>query len=197
MTQKINKLKRQFSEIEPIARELQSLLRPACHRIEIAGSIRRHRPEVGDIELVAIPRIETVEVPVFESLFSSVKVETVNLLWRALEGLGDKIERLKWGDKYRAFLWPTDETRNVQVDLFTADRDNWGLIFLIRTGSAEYSRHIVTELRRHGLVADGGRVYRRGQNGNPIGTPIPTPEEDDIFRMVKKRVLVPLDRNWS
>lgn len=42
-----------------VARELRDLLEPACERIEIAGSVRRMRAEVKDLELVAIPRMET------------------------------------------------------------------------------------------------------------------------------------------
>jgi DNA polymerase/3'-5' exonuclease PolX len=39
-----------------IAEELVKILRPACSRVEIAGSIRREKSEVKDIELVAVTR---------------------------------------------------------------------------------------------------------------------------------------------
>lgn len=39
-----------------IADELLRTLRPSCERIEIAGSIRRAKKEVKDIELIAIPK---------------------------------------------------------------------------------------------------------------------------------------------
>ena len=39
-----------------VAANLLRTLAPACHRIEIAGSIRRGKPEVKDVELVAIPK---------------------------------------------------------------------------------------------------------------------------------------------
>ena len=41
----------------PITERLVSILAPFCERIEIAGSLRRLKPEVGDIELVVIPKL--------------------------------------------------------------------------------------------------------------------------------------------
>ena len=43
---------------EAVAHELRGLLAPFCARIEVAGSIRRRRSTVGDIELLAIPRMD-------------------------------------------------------------------------------------------------------------------------------------------
>ena len=45
-------------EATGLAGELVALLQPACERIEIAGSIRRQRPDVGDVELVVVPRLK-------------------------------------------------------------------------------------------------------------------------------------------
>jgi len=47
----------ELEKARAIAEELKALLQPSCHRIEIAGSIRRQKPEVGDIELLCIPKL--------------------------------------------------------------------------------------------------------------------------------------------
>jgi hypothetical protein len=39
------------------AQQIVTWLTPFCERIEIAGSIRRQRPIVNDIDLVCIPKI--------------------------------------------------------------------------------------------------------------------------------------------
>lgn len=41
-----------YAEAHSIALAVLELLRPHCIRIEIAGSIRREKPEVKDIEIV-------------------------------------------------------------------------------------------------------------------------------------------------
>lgn len=49
-----------------VARDVAALLveqmAPDCKRIEVAGSIRRCRLEIGDIELVAIPTVELYDL---------------------------------------------------------------------------------------------------------------------------------------
>ena len=44
---------------EPVAERLVEQLRPYCERIQIAGSIRRRKWAVGDIELLCIPKYRT------------------------------------------------------------------------------------------------------------------------------------------
>jgi DNA polymerase/3'-5' exonuclease PolX len=51
----------ELSRAREIAKRVLVLLRPFCERAEIAGSIRRGKPEVGDIEIVVIPKDEGFE----------------------------------------------------------------------------------------------------------------------------------------
>lgn len=52
----------QYLEAKKIADDVLEQIRPHCFRAEIAGSIRRLKPEVKDIEIVAIPKpFETTE----------------------------------------------------------------------------------------------------------------------------------------
>ena len=66
-----------LAEAQRIAGAIVGQLDPSCVRLEIAGSLRRGRPDVGDIELVAIPRF--IEEP--SGLFET---QQVSLLDRAL-----------------------------------------------------------------------------------------------------------------
>lgn len=179
-------LRRSIADVLPIAQKLREQLAPACHRIEIAGSLRRQVREVADIELVAIPAIETLNEPVPGDLFGARHDRTYNRLWEALDGfLGGKY--LKAGEKYRAFVLPSE---GIKVDLFTATRDNWGWIYLIRTGSAEFSHHVAKSLNRQGYTSDEGSIHRATfavdpKDGRarmiPVGEPIATPAEEDVF----------------
>lgn len=42
-----------------VARELTRAVQPLCDRLIFAGSLRRGKAEVGDIELVHIPKIDS------------------------------------------------------------------------------------------------------------------------------------------
>jgi len=45
-----------LAEARKLAEQMVERLRPACDKIEIAGSVRRGKPEVKDIEIVCLPR---------------------------------------------------------------------------------------------------------------------------------------------
>ena len=153
----------------PTAQRLLDALRPHCHRIELAGSLRRDRPTVGDIELVAIPIART-------DLFGApVKGPT------ALDAfLAEKSVALtKNGDRYKQFAYGKGGGRPHVVDLFLPTPATWGSIFTIRTGSWEFSRWLVTSQAAGGACPEGvaftdGRLYAHGRR-------LATPEEADVF----------------
>jgi DNA polymerase/3'-5' exonuclease PolX len=45
-----------LQQAETISKNFLSEIKEFCERIEIAGSIRRRKPEVNDIDIVLIPR---------------------------------------------------------------------------------------------------------------------------------------------
>ena len=45
-----------LGEAQKIANEVVNQLSPYCDKVEIAGSIRRQKPTVNDIDIVLIPR---------------------------------------------------------------------------------------------------------------------------------------------
>lgn len=170
---------------EAIVRELA----PACERIEIAGSIRRGADPAKDIELVAIPG------GLARDLFGTVDLEAPHDLDRALERLIDARRLrarmtaaglLRLGPRFKALEAVRAE---IPVDLFIVlPPAQWGAIFAIRTGPAEYSQQLVTACRERGLVCDGGRLRRATSGRIPAsehwGTElvdVPTPEERDFI----------------
>lgn len=179
---------------QPVAEQLVADLAPWCIRLEVAGSIRRQRPDVGDIELVAIPQFRNEpsslwgdEVPV------NVLFERINVL--AGEGT---LERLSGAERYVKLVHAPS---GLQLDLFLATPDNWGLIFLIRTGPADYSQWLVSEARRRGHHVSGGHLWR---GTHPHGvecscaktsfSPVPTPEERDVYTALAMPWVDPRDR---
>jgi DNA polymerase/3'-5' exonuclease PolX len=190
--------------IKPLAEELRFLLEPACHRIEVGGSARRLRPEIGDIELVCIPKIEMVDVQIQGDLFTERGQQRYHLLWRALDGLleapGRKGYLLK-GEKARAFWWPVrgdegEELGHVRIDVYTASPQGWGWIFLARTGSGEFSKSVAGALKARGFRAEGGQIYHVVDD-KIHGPAIGTPEEEDVFRLIGRAFVAPAGRSWE
>ncbi len=169
--------KRPLADVRPVADELVARLRPACERLEIAGSIRRGRPAVGDIELVAVPRFEDRERPEQGTLFGAprpARKERDNLLWDAVDGLG--VTYSKRGPVYRQFSW-----RGVRVDVYTCERGNWGWILFHRTGPGYLRAKIGSMLVDRGFAAVDGWIWdARGLSIDRVETP----EETDVFRLL-------------
>lgn len=160
----------EYAKALEIANKYVELLRPHCERIEIAGSIRRQKAEVKDIEIVAIPK------PYDTGLFSSGIATIVNE-WPKVKG--------ELPCKYTQRILP----EGIKLDLFFAEKGNWGIIFAIRTGSAEYSHKIIASTWvRKGYESKEGWLHKDGK-------PIATPEEEDLFRIIGLKMLEPKFRN--
>jgi DNA polymerase/3'-5' exonuclease PolX len=169
--------KRPLAEIRPVADDLVARLGPACERIEIAGSLRRLRPQVGDIELVAIPRFVERDLPTQGTLFGPARPsrqERVSLLWEAVDALG--VTCAKRGPVYRQFTW-----RGVRVDVYTCEAGNWGWILFHRTGPGYLRAKIGSMLVARGFAAVDGWIWdARGLSIDRVETP----DEDAVFRLL-------------
>ena len=79
------KTKYPLATAQAVAAELVHALQPACARLAVAGSVRRCKAQVGDIELVYVPRFADRPSPIANSqvdLFQtkSVRVNQVDLV---------------------------------------------------------------------------------------------------------------------
>ncbi len=183
----MSKVKRPLVEAERIAGLIVTDLAPYCDRISVAGSVRRRKSsEVGDLELVAIPARGA------GGLFGDI---ATNLLW----------EHLHASERYRFTKGDNPDGRyyqlalvaypDLQVDLFLAEADNWGLTLLVRTGSAEFSTAALARWkRRQGIGPEqagsvGGRLVRRD------GEVVPTPEEEAVFELLGMPWIAPEQRH--
>lgn len=186
-------------EAAPIAVALATALAPACERIEIAGSIRRGRPDVGDIELLAVPKTHYAAVE-SDGFFDSPEPVLVNELVEAVTAMREagvlaEVEQHKAeGQRY---IKSVHVDSGLQVDLFMVRPPaSWGVLYLIRTGPASYSQWFVTEARRRAMHVDGGQLHRGGLGCGAIPCEvIPTPEEEDVYRAFGLPWVRPMDRS--
>ena len=166
-----------LNQATEIAERIRAELAPHCERIEIAGSIRRRKPEVGDIEIVCIPKIS--EIGLFMGYDLAVDDDFCVLVnrWPAVKG--------KPTGKYTQRILPD----GIILDLFIARPENWGLILAIRTGSAGYSNHVLA----YGWVKAGYRsidgMLHKGSEK------ITVREERDLFDLIGLAWSDPWERN--
>ena len=169
-----------------LSRILIADLASHCTRIEVAGSIRRAKPWINDIEIVCIPR--TVPVPAVADLFGNEERPAAT---ERDPGFADVVRRyahtLVKGQpstgKYMQLITRT----GVKVDIVTATPENWGYIFAIRTGSAEYSKGLAHRWTKMGFTGQDGMLTK-------FGKPIPLPEERDLFHLLGIEWVPPTDR---
>lgn len=155
-----------YAQAHSIATKLIDRFAPNCTRIELAGSLRRRKSTVGDLELIAIPT---------DALYAQLD----DLL--ATGKIRHREPRRAWGQKLRSFLMDTSGV-TVQVDLFLQpDPATLGINYMIRTGSSEFSHRMVTRRSQGGWMPD---VYQVNEARVWCdGVALDTPEEADVFRL--------------
>jgi DNA polymerase/3'-5' exonuclease PolX len=156
-----------IKSISEIAVRLCDILKPYCKRIAIAGSIRRKKQDCKDVEIVAIPNKYHLEKFLMEKRLKPV--------WYFYKN----------GAYYKQFKFD-----GVMVDLFLCSEDNWGWIYFLRTGSEKNNIEYLTAFKKKtGGNSDKGYLRR------PDGSKIITKEEQDVFDLIGKGFIAPIDRN--
>jgi DNA polymerase/3'-5' exonuclease PolX len=138
-----------YSHALGIARRMTKALQHSCHRLMIVGSVRRCKQMVGDIELLAVTKRH-------EDMFGCENgpafIDTP--LQRMIDS-GELSKPIKNGDRYKQFIVTSI---GMKFDLFIVPADEWAVALAIRTGPRDFSRRIVTERHRHGLLQDGHMI---------------------------------------
>lgn len=192
------KTKIYYARAKVLADKIKASLSPACERIEIAGSIRRRKGTVGDIEIVAIPRL-CPDLEAQLSLFGEPPKMVSSLDLLLIKLLRDKptfVRGDKDGDRYKNFLIETDEDGSqVGLDLFLTTKAQWGYILALRTGPGDFNRAWVTQKSKGGLLPDdyrfdGGWLWRSGQR-------VDTPSEQDIFDLIGGIIPATVRDQWG
>lgn len=181
-----------LAEAEALANDLAELLRHGCRRIVIAGSIRRRRAYVGDIDLVCEPAID-----ITRDLFGDEtgKLDRLDALCNWLESEGVLAKRLDvngracWGLGLKRAMF-----KGVPVDMqAVTDPDVWGSWLLIRTGPAEFNKRLVTQQAQGGLLPNDMR-FRDGFRLHGGLRRIPTPTEESVFEALGMTYVRPEER---
>jgi DNA polymerase/3'-5' exonuclease PolX len=127
-----------LTDAKKIAVDVCQKLFPYSDKINIAGSVRRQKEEVKDIEVICQPKtIGTAE----SDLFGNIK----NLFYRCPDfketvlKLGEVVKGKPDG-KYMQI-----KLESINLDLFIPDDYDYYRQYAIRTGSADYTRLVIAQ----------------------------------------------------
>jgi len=152
----------ELERAQKIAEGIVGGLEQYCERIEVAGSVRRGKPTVRDIDLVVIPRDRDA---LDHRLMQLGKLKMAGL----------KIVRVRMEE--------------ITLDVYYATPETWATLLLIRTGSAENNIRLATLAKKKGwhLAAAGDGLFNEkgeriaGDSEESIfealGLPYQAPEE--------------------
>ena len=167
-------------------------LSPACERITIAGSLRRGKHEVGDIELLFIPKFE--EIP--DGFFDKIKTD---LAARKIQELLDRkilVERpninggFSWGKENKLAI---HRPSGIPVDLFSTTAEKWWVALVIRTGSKETNLRLTTGANRLTRTLN---AYGTGVTNRKTGETTAATSERHVFELCGVPFLAPEKRTY-
>ncbi len=158
----------ELAKAQIIGNRVIDKLSPWCSKIEIAGSIRRKKEFVHDIDLVVIPSNEGQFIYALQSL-GKIKMG------------GQKLIRC--------------ELPQIVLDIYIATPETWATLLLIRTGSKEHNIKLCSLAKRQGvkLHADGSGLFSfvdcEGRESREAGD-----TEQSIFEALGLKYLKPEER---
>lgn len=175
-----------------VAKQMVQELTPVTERLVVAGSLRRMKTEVGDVEIVYIPRKENRPVP--GSLFDRADYDLATLCILDMEARGILTRResvtghTSFGEKNKLMLHAAS---GIPVDFFATSAECWWNYLVCRTGSAENNTTIATAARLNGKRWN---PYGPGFVCLKTGDIFPAHSEEDVYRLAGLDFLPPSHR---
>ena len=162
-----------------IAKELCDLLLPVTERLEIAGSLRREKKEVSDVEILYVPKfVNGIPKDMFEAAepVSAAGITLVELLGKGVLAKRPNARgSTSWGELNKLAIHVAS---GIPVDLFATEQSRWWVSLVIRTGGKETNLELTTGAQRIGRKLHAyGNVEALG-GGEML---IPNSEQD-VFR---------------
>jgi len=154
---------------------LCTYLATKSEKLTVAGSIRRNRPFVGDIEILVVPR------PGFDSILDFLISRHV-FDYRLNSG-----GRRAFGPMNKLLVHVAS---GIPVDIFCTTPECWPVALVVRTGPKESNIRICMAAQKRGLKFN---PYGRGFTRND-GTEIICRSEQEVFETVGLPYLPPEER---
>ena len=171
----------ELTRAREIAENLKQRLEPVCERIEIAGSIRRRKPKVGDIELLCIPKYGGLSCHI-----DLLDQELIDLMHATILGYRfNKLGSRTYGTKNKLMVHIPS---GIGIDIFSTDERCWPVALVVRTGGAESNRRIaMAAIKKHWHLQAYGAGF-----STPDGDVV-CKSERDVFEFVD----LPYQEPWE
>lgn len=174
-----------------VARELVAGLRPHCEpeRLIVAGSLRRRKKEVGDVEILYVPKM----LPVMDGLFDikhepATDIPMVRWLGTGVLAMRENVNGSAiWGLKNKL---ARHAASGIPVDFFATTEAAWFNYLVCRTGGMESNIRIASAAKDKGWQWNpygAGFTDHRGEI-------VPVKSERDVFELVGLEYLEPWER---
>lgn len=158
-----------LEDARDLARRVLEIISTDTERIEVAGSIRRKKLQVHDVDIVLIPKNFT-----FPWKFAN----------KLKAQMGAKL--IKSGTKLVSL-----EIEKVQVDLYKSNVDAWGIHLLRWTGSADHNIFLAKRAQKLGLkLAVSVGVTK-------LGEVIASRTEREVFHALELDYIPPEERDFD
>jgi DNA polymerase (family X) len=167
-----------------LAEKIAGELRPFCEQLEIAGSIRRGRPDCGDIDLVLLP---SCRANVGRIVDRCARHATIHKR-------GEQYVVFTLANGFQLDLWFAHSGEVTQPDLLDPAVEtapgNFGVLLLARTGSAMFNVWIAQVAKAAGLHFNPHRGIERTKGGRVIAAT----EEAEVFSALGLQFIPPEKR---
>lgn len=175
-----------------VAKELCAALKPITERLIVAGSLRRRKAEVGDVEILYIPKFEPR--PNTQDFFAGpISTNLVDELLEKLLAAGTLAKRTNmldsemWGPKNK---YARHVASGIPVDLFSSREAIWFNYLVCRTGGAENNTAVASAAQRKGWKWN---PYGEGFT-DANGDTVTVKAEREVFDLAGLKYLEPWER---
>ena len=179
-------------ELRPFTIETPEAMKPHwphSHLLAVAGSLRRRKSEVGDIEILYVPQVVAEMLDMFTvSQIDSLHKRADQLLASKVLAQRPNVKgAFTWGPKNKLAIHVAS---GIPVDLFATTADNWWVSLVIRTGSKETNLKLTMGAQKQGARLN---AYGSGVTWSD-GTTTPATSEEHVFEMCGVPFLPPHKR---
>lgn len=163
----------QLKQAQEIAERVKDELAPHCVKIEIAGSVRRQKADVKDIEIVCIPKRYMAPVGMFGT------DKRVPDFVRIVDGF-EKVKGDAETGKYCKRILPEGIALNIHI----TSPENFGYMLWRKTGGLQCTKDLYKKGKERG--------YRFEKSGVFIGSKqVPVTDEERFYVMLSEDYINP------